>query len=104
MALPDTSRMVALMPHMHQMGTSMTLELGSSADDLKVIYARNDWHFDQQTIDTVDLTVQGGQYARITCNYDNPTDRTVTYGESSNDEMCFLGAFWVETAMNCVQF
>jgi hypothetical protein len=71
--LPESSRMVALMPHMHRMGTSMTL-------------------------------VQAGQYARITCNYDNTTDRTVTYGESSLDEMCFLGVFWVETPMNCVQF
>jgi hypothetical protein len=82
----------------------MTLELGSTADDLQTIYARNDWNFDQQTVDTLDLDVQAGQYARITCNYDNTTDRTVTYGESSLDEMCFLGVFWVETPMNCVQF
>jgi hypothetical protein len=102
--LPESSRMVALMPHMHRMGTSMTLELGSTADDLQTIYARNDWNFDQQTVDTLDLDVQAGQYARITCNYDNTTDRTVTYGESSLDEMCFLGVFWVETPMNCVQF
>jgi hypothetical protein len=102
--LPTTSRLVALMPHMHQMGTSMTLELGTSKDDLQVIYARDPWDFDQQTIDTLDTTLEGGRFARLTCNYDNPTDRTITYGESSFDEMCFLGIFWVGEPTNCVIF
>ena len=102
--LPESSRMIALMPHMHQMATSMTFELGTSAEDAQVIYSRDPWDFDQQTIDSFDLTVEQGQYARVTCNYNNTTDRTVTYGESSLDEMCFLGIFWAGTPMNCVVF
>lgn len=103
-SLPSTSRVVALMPHMHQLATSMTLEMGTSASDLQPIYARDPWDFDQQSIDNVDMQLEAGKYMRVTCNYDNTTDKTVTYGESSFNEMCFLGAFWVGTPMNCVQF
>ncbi|HKP58313.1 MAG TPA: hypothetical protein VJV78_16415 [Polyangiales bacterium] len=103
-SLPGTSRVVAMMPHMHQLATSMTLELGTSASDLKPIYTRDPWNFDQQSIDNVDMMLKAGTYARVTCNYDNTTDKTVTYGESSYNEMCFLGAFWVGDPMNCVAF
>lgn len=103
-SLPLTSRVVALMPHMHQLATSMTLEMGSSASDLKPIYTREPWNFDQQTIDNVDMVLEAGKYMRVTCSYDNTTDKTVTYGESSFNEMCFLGAFWVGESMNCVNF
>jgi hypothetical protein len=58
--------MVALMPHMHTMATSMSLELGASVDDMETIYLRDDWDFDRQTIDNFDMTVERGQYARVT--------------------------------------
>lgn len=102
--LPSTSRMVALMPHMHQTATSIKLELGASAADAKVVYSRDPWNFDQQTVDTMDTTLTQGQYARVTCTYDNTTEKTITYGESSTNEMCFLGVFWVGTPINCVRF
>lgn len=102
--LSHSARVVALMPHMHQLATSMTFELGTSADDAQMIYARDPWSFDQQTIDNVDMMLEQGKYARVTCNYDNTTDQTVTYGESSFNEMCFLGAFWVGAPINCVAF
>jgi hypothetical protein len=103
-SLPSDARIVAMIPHMHQLATSMTLDLGPSADDLKRIYTRDPWDFSQQTIDNVDMTFAAGQYARVTCNYDNHTDKTVTYGESSLDEMCFLGVFSVGSQITCIQF
>jgi hypothetical protein len=102
--LPSDSRLVAFIPHMHQFGTSIMLELGTSANDLQPVLTRDPWDFEQQTIENVDLTVKAGQYARATCNYDNTTDRTVTYGESTLDEMCFIGTFQVGASINCVAF
>jgi hypothetical protein len=100
--LPSDSRLVAFIPHMHNLGTSITLELGTSANDLQPVLTRDPWDFDQQTIENVDLPVQAGQYARVTCNYNNTTDRTVTYGESTLDEMCFVGLFTVGGFISCV--
>jgi hypothetical protein len=102
--LPKTARVVALLPHMHLMGTSMTFELGSSSDDMQVAYERDPWNFDAQTIDNFDMTLQKGVHTRTTCKYDNKTDETVKYGESTFDEMCFLGAFFVGDTTNCVTF
>ena len=50
------------------------------------------------------MKLEAGQYSRVTCNYDNTTDRTVTYGESTLDEMCFIGMFSVGGLINCVEF
>jgi hypothetical protein len=103
--LPFGTRLVSLIPHMHQLGTSITLELGTSANDLQPVFTRDPWDFDQQTIENVDMTLEAGQYARVTCNYNNTTDRTVTYGESTLDEMCFIGLFSVGGGtLACVAF
>lgn len=103
--LPSSTRLVSLTPHMHQLGTSIMLELGTSANDLQPVFTRDPWDFEQQTIENVDMTLEAGQYARVTCNYNNTTDRTVTYGESTLDEMCFIGLFSVGGGpIACVAF
>lgn len=102
--MPKTARMVALLPHMHLMGTSLTFELGASEDDMKMVYARDPWDFDRQTIDNFDMTLEEGLHTRTTCKYNNTTDKTITYGESTFDEMCFMGAFFAGEFINCVMF
>ena len=42
--------------------------------------------------DTFTLLIHGS-HTRITCHYDNPTNQSVAFGESSFDEMCFLIGF-----------
>jgi hypothetical protein len=37
-------------------------------------------------------------------NYDNHTDETVTYGECTLDEMCFLGVFSLGSQVTCIEF
>ena len=103
--LPKSGRLIGLNPHMHQMGTSLTLELGSTEQEAEQIYAREPYDFDAQTVDAVDMELEQGQFVRVTCNYQNDTNEVVTYGESSLSEMCFLGLFWVgDDPISCVQF
>jgi hypothetical protein len=35
------------------------------------------------------LVVKSGDKFTITCSYNNTSDRTVTFGENTEDEMCF---------------
>jgi hypothetical protein len=102
--LPKTARLVALLPHMHLLGTSMTLEFGTSKDDMKVVYKRDPYDFDNQTIDNFDMMLEKGLHTRTTCKFNNTTDKTVVYGESTFDEMCFLGGFFAGGITNCVMF
>ena len=41
------------------------------------------------------LTVPKGTEVKYTCTWDNPTDRTVRWGEGTEDEMCI--AFFYTT-------
>jgi hypothetical protein len=88
---------------MHMLGTSMTLELGPSADSMQTVYARDPYNFNDQTIDGTDVVVEGGQHARLTCNYNNTRQEAVTYGESSFNEMCFLIMFVVGPPAGCLR-
>jgi len=42
--------------------------------------------------------VNAGDVTRVTCNYENTTDETITFGESTKNEMCFLVGFAADRA------
>src|SRR6185295_10411180 len=84
---------VAAFPHMHLLGQSLTFEVGPSADKLTKVFERNPYSFDDQHLDLLELTLNPGDVTRVTCNYDNTRNQTVTFGESTQNEMCFLLAF-----------
>jgi len=83
----------AAFPHMHLLGSSLKFEVGASADQMQTVYQRDPFTFDDQRPDKMDLELAPGQQTRITCGYDNTTDKVVSYGESTNNEMCFLIGF-----------
>jgi copper type II ascorbate-dependent monooxygenase-like protein len=85
----------AMFPHMHYLGRKLELELGSNSDSLSPIYTRDPYAFEQQTIDPLELRITPGTAGRLTCSYDNNRDETITYGESTTNEMCFAIGFTV---------
>jgi hypothetical protein len=91
--VPETVNLVAAFPHMHLLGTSLTFEVGPSADQLVKVFERSSYNFDDQRLELVNLTLNAGDVTRVTCNYENTTDQTITFGESTNNEMCFLVGF-----------
>jgi hypothetical protein len=93
--LPKQLNLFAVFPHMHQHGTKLVLEHGAtSAADASVLYKRDPWVFGAQPMDAMTMTFNKGDFVRSTCTYDNTTDHDVMYGESSNDEMCYLILFY----------
>lgn len=89
-------KLIAGFPHMHLLGTSMRFEVGSSPDALQEVFKRDPFDFNNQRIDRVDATVNAGQVTRVTCTFDNPMDKTIGYGESTHDEMCYFVGFAVD--------
>jgi hypothetical protein len=81
-----------IFPHMHTLGTRMTVQAGPSADQLQDIYSAP-WDFNMQAIFAMNMSLKQGQFVRVTCDYDNTTDNMVTFGESTHDEMCFFAVF-----------
>ena len=100
---PATTRAIGFFPHMHMLGTSMTLEVGPTADSMQTLHRRDPYDFSDQAIDSTDTMVTAGSFTRLTCNYDNTRQETVTYGESSFNEMCFLIMFVVGAPTGCIK-
>jgi hypothetical protein len=94
---------VSFQPHMHQLGTHLKYTVTPSAGSPNVIYDR-DYTFDGQEHIMIDppLALHANDQVRIDCTYNNTTANTVTFGESSNDEMCLAGmTIYPSTARFC---
>lgn len=96
------AEVIAAFPHMHLLGTSMTFEVGRSEDTMKTVFKRDPFVFDNQSIEPMKLTLEPGDITRLTCKYNNVLDKEVGYGESTNNEMCYLIAFSLDRGGACL--
>jgi hypothetical protein len=80
----------AVLGHMHQLGTHIELTQNGVTPP---VFAEN-WNFnDQPTVPQI-FQVNAGDALHLHCQYDNTTSKTVTYGESSFDEMCVMVLYY----------
>jgi hypothetical protein len=83
----DIENVVAIYPHMHKLGRQIRIGMtpagGAPTDLLNV-----SWDFEHQAIYTVGGSATTADSLQVECTYDNPTSKTVTFGESTTDEMC----------------
>ena len=74
-------------PHMHGLGTKIRVRNVTNGACL-VDVPKWDFHWQASYEFEQSMPVAGGQTFEIECTWDNPTDRTVTWGEGTADEMC----------------
>jgi hypothetical protein len=83
----------SLSQHMHKTGKHMrsTITRGGSTFDIQDI----DYNFESQTfqLKNPEITLQPSDRLTTYCTYDNP-GAPKTFGESSDDEMCFTDLFY----------
>ncbi len=88
----EDATVVALWPHMHQLGRHMTISHLRS--DGEVTLLDRDYDFNEQVNYVIDpVEIKAGEGLKVECTYQNYTGRTVIFGDSSNDEMCFAGIY-----------
>jgi hypothetical protein len=74
-------------PHMHQLGRHMKVAVnGDLVHDEPFVFT------EQKNYPTT-LAVSQGDQIQVTCSYDNHTGSPVGFGDSSNQEMCFVGFY-----------
>lgn len=81
-----------MFPHMHRLGREMAFQVGKDEASLADVY-RGKYDFDAQELIPQAIPLHAGDYTRVTCSFDNTTDDTIGYGESTNTEMCFFATF-----------
>jgi hypothetical protein len=83
------------MPHMHKLGTIISAEVKHTNGTKYELTSRNPWSFDNQYWDEISTTVQAGDNVSVRCAWQNPSAVPVTYGERTQDEMCYVfAAYW----------
>lgn len=83
----------AVWPHMHQVATHQKVELIRGGTP-QILHDRA-FNFAEQNyyLQSPEIQVQQGDQIRVSCTYNNTTDRTITFGDSSDQEMCFAGLY-----------
>ncbi len=79
----------AAFPHMHKLGTTMSTELltdGGAPVDMGTIA---NWQFSNQPWLTIDAPLGTSDVVRTSCTWDNTGPTTVSFGQSTTDEMCY---------------
>jgi hypothetical protein len=77
--------------HTHQWGTDFPVEFVGGARDGDDIYTSPSYEDPDYTFDEPVLMHKGEGF-RWTCNYDNDSGQTLTFGEDTTNEMCILFA------------
>jgi hypothetical protein len=81
-------RLWGSMPHMHTRGRSIRLTI--EPDDTCVVDVPQwNFHWQLQYFRPSPLILGANDALKLSCAWDNPTDRALTWGEGTADEMCF---------------
>jgi len=84
----DMPNVFAAFPHMHQLGTNISLSLTPQGSTKADVLLNQAWDFGNQGVYPAKGSARKGDRVSVTCTYDNPGDTTVTFGESTTNEMC----------------
>jgi hypothetical protein len=86
----------AVLGHMHKHGVHLDVSRGAAAGD-EMLY-QEDWNFEVQPITPMSFQVHKGDNLWLRCTHRNDGDAALTYGESSDTEMCAFLVYYAPAA------
>jgi hypothetical protein len=91
---PAIAHGFAVFPHMHRLGTRLTLTAGAGGS--QVLTDLSGWNFAEQRMVMLTPEQQVGQNVpmQIRCTYNNTTTSDVQMGLSTTDEMCIAVTYY----------
>jgi hypothetical protein len=84
---PAPTRILALSSHMHKRGERFQIRVKGGARDGEVVYDNDDWDHPVFVSFEPPLTFNPGEGLTSVITYNNDTNRTITFGLTSEDEM-----------------
>jgi hypothetical protein len=90
--LDGDSTIFGVFPHMHKLGTHMKVTAVSGG--VETVFHDKPYDFESQlNYEVSPLALARGTELRYACSFMNPTSQTVSFGDSTDAEMCVLGAY-----------
>jgi hypothetical protein len=80
---------MGVIPHMHRLGSYVNMTI-LRADGRKETLHDGPFEFENQGYFAKDVVLQPGDRVSTKCDYDNTTTGTVSLGERTGDEMCYM--------------
>lgn len=85
----------ALTTHQHSLGTQVDVWLSSKPGDVPATPLLTETNWAAPKLVPIDVSFDGTNGYTYECQWDNPTDQTVIFGESGlTNEMCFLLTYY----------
>lgn len=94
---PKMENVFAVYPHMHRLGASLGIEHGSNPMAMSPLFELASWDFGDQGTSFLSPAARIDENVpiRTRCSYNNTKDQDVSFGLSTNDEMCaVLFYYW----------
>lgn len=89
-------KVLTLTSHMHKLGEKFVIKINGGSRNGEVVYTSTDWeHPDIITFKTP-IELQKGEGLTSEITYNNPTNRTVNFGLTSEDEMGIIFGYYYE--------
>jgi hypothetical protein len=86
----DGRRFFAAFPHMHKLGKSISTSLLPGGNGTGIDMGTDSaWDFSNQPWLPIDVTAHTGDVIQTHCVWNNTTDLPVTFGQSTDNEMCY---------------
>jgi hypothetical protein len=97
--VPNNSKVFAVTGHMHAMGTNVEIKLanGQNDKDGQQIYpGEKPFVWNEAPVEQFNPSLEfpSGQGLSMRCSWKNTTNKTIAFGQSATDEMCFLWAYY----------
>ena len=94
-AINDGRKIFGLTTHTHRLGVDANIDLATNwLTPVMRLYDNPNWDNPPLLLLDPPLAIPSGQGLRFTCTYVNDTSGQVNFGESANDEMCFMWAYY----------
>ena len=82
--------LISVSPHMHKTGVHAKMVINRANGETVVVHdAAFDFN-DQRKYDVPDVLVNAGDTITTTCTFENDTNSLITFGQNTEDEMCFF--------------
>ena len=92
--VPFDLNVIQLSSHQHKRGTRVRINLTAGGQDMGQIFENDDWDHPYEYWTVTPLRLKQGDVFRFTCDWKNNDDHPVTFGVTTDDEMCFMTGYY----------